>query len=67
MVEATGWGKPSDNAGGISPVLREVTVPVMSNKQCDATYGIVKDSHICSDSTGGKGTCNVSLVESNFI
>ena len=67
MVEATGWGKPSDNAGGISPVLREVTVPVMSNKECDATYGIVKDSHICIDSAGGKGTCNVSFNENNFI
>ena len=67
MVEATGWGKPSDNAGGISPVLREVTVPVMSNEECDATYGIVKDSHICIDSAGGKGTCNVSFVADYFI
>ena len=60
MVEATGWGKDSDNAGGISPVLREVTVPIESNENCDAYYGIVKDSHICIDSTGGHGTCNVS-------
>ena len=59
MVEATGWGKDSDNAGGISPVLREVTVPVESNENCDAYYGIVKDSHICINSEGGHGTCNV--------
>jgi len=58
MVEATGWGKDSDNAGGISPVLREVTVPVESNENCDAYYGIVKDSHICINSEGGHGTCN---------
>merc|ERR1712038_2109351 len=58
MVEATGWGKDSDNAGGISPVLREVTVPVESNKNCDDYYGIVKDSHICINSEGGHGTCN---------
>ena len=61
MVEATGWGKDSDNAGGISPVLREVTVPVESNKNCDDYYGIVKDSHICINSEGGHGTCNVSI------
>jgi len=58
MVEATGWGKDSDSAGGISPVLREVTVPVESNEDCDSYYGIVKDSHICIDSKGGRGTCN---------
>ena len=62
MVEATGWGKDSDSAGGISPVLREVTVPVESNKNCDDYYGIVKDSHICINSEGGHGTCNVSIT-----
>ena len=59
MVEATGWGKPSDSCGSISDVLREVTVPVMSNEDCDAVYEIVNDGHICIDSKGGKGTCNV--------
>merc|ERR1712141_187291 len=58
MVEATGWGKPSDTSGGISDVLREVIVPVMSNEDCDAYYGIVNDGQICIDSKGGKGTCN---------
>merc|ERR1711993_192520 len=58
VVEATGWGKDSDSAGGISPVLREVTVPVESNENCDAYYGIVKDSQICINAEGGHGTCN---------
>merc|ERR1712012_227488 len=58
MVEATGWGKDSDSAGGISPVLREVTAPVESNENCDAYYGIVKDSQICINAEGGHGTCN---------
>merc|ERR1712001_649200 len=52
MVEATGWGKDSDSAGGISPVLREITVPVESNENCDAYYGIVKDSQICINADG---------------
>merc|ERR1712183_673180 len=44
MMTITGWGKPSDSAGGISPVLREVRdIPVMSNKDCNDVYGIVGD------------------------
>ena len=61
MVQATGWGRDSDAAGGISEVLREVSVPVMSNEDCDAVYSVVNDGHICIDSKGGKGTCNVSF------
>merc|ERR1712029_902972 len=59
LVTATGWGKPSDNAGGISPVLRMVEdLPIISNSECNAIYGIVGDGVVCIDTTGGKGTCN---------
>ncbi|XP_071516805.1 chymotrypsin BII-like [Panulirus ornatus] len=58
VVTPTGWGRPSDNAGGTSDVLRQVDVPVMSNTDCDAIYGIVGSGVVCIDSTGGKGTCN---------
>jgi len=59
MMTITGWGKPSDSAGGISPVLREVRdIPVMSNKDCNDVYGIVGDGVICIDTTGGRGSCN---------
>merc|ERR1711868_46569 len=59
LVTATGWGKPSDNAGGISPVLRMVEdLPIISNAECNAIYGIVGDGIVCIDTTGGKGTCN---------
>ena len=61
-VTASGWGRPSDSAGSISDVLREVDVPVMSNTECDGVYGIVNDGHICIDSKGGKGTCNVNMI-----
>merc|ERR1711970_1181804 len=44
MVTCTGWGKPSDSAGGISPVLRMVEDrPIISNAECNAIYGIVGD------------------------
>jgi len=58
-VTCTGWGKPSDSAGGISPVLRMVEDrPIISNSDCNAVYGIVGDGVVCIDTTGGKGTCN---------
>merc|ERR1719192_3050859 len=59
LVTVTGWGKPSDSAGGISPVLRMVSdLPVISNSDCNAVYGIVGPGVVCIDTTGGKGTCN---------
>ena len=61
IVTTIGWGQDSDSSSGISSVLREVDVPIMSNSDCDAVYGNVNDGHICIDSTGGKGTCSVSL------
>ena len=62
LVTVTGWGKPSDSAGGISEVLREVRdIPVMSNADCNAVFGIVGDGVICIDTAGGRGSCNVSV------
>merc|ERR1712142_722209 len=59
LVTVTGWGKPSDSAGGISPVLRMVSdLPCISNKECNDFYGIVGDGIVCIDTTGGKGSCN---------
>merc|ERR1712107_568911 len=53
LVTVTGWGKPSDSAGGISEVLREVRdIPVMSNADCNAVFGIVGDGVICIDTAG---------------
>merc|ERR1712004_201068 len=67
-VEVTsynGWthplwnSKPSDSAGGISPVLREARdIPVMTNADCNAVYGIVGDGVVCIDTAGGRGSCN---------
>merc|ERR1712107_50916 len=59
LVTVTAWGKPSDSAGGISPVLREVRdIPVMTNADCNAVYGIVGDGVVCIDTAGGRGSCN---------
>lgn len=59
ILHISGWGKPSDAAGGISPVLREVNVTCITNAECAATYGAtITDGNICVDTTGGKGSCN---------
>jgi len=59
LVTPIGWGRPSDSASGISPVLRMVQdLPLITNKECNDVYGIVGDGVVCMDTAGGKGTCN---------
>lgn len=58
-VLASGWGKDSDQAQSVSPVLRSVEAPVISKQSCNIRYfGVIKDSHICISGNGGKSTCN---------
>jgi secreted trypsin-like serine protease len=59
-VTASGWGKPSDAAGGISTVLRKVDVPILDNQPCADYYGslYVTARTICIDASNGSGTCN---------
>ncbi|XP_076042405.1 chymotrypsin BI-like [Oratosquilla oratoria] len=58
-VTASGWGKSSDSAGGITNKLRNVNLPVISNTECAYTYGgIVTDNILCTSGAGGKGTCS---------
>ena len=48
-------------ASGISSELRKVTVPGITTAACAAVYGsIISDDILCVDTTGGKGSCNVS-------
>nr|ATO74509.1 collagenolytic serine protease [Eriocheir sinensis] len=59
IVTPSGWGKPSDDALGTSSVLRQVDNPVITVLQCASVYGSIIDQRIvCTDTTGGKGTCN---------
>merc|ERR1712112_105797 len=59
LVTPIGWGRLSDSAGSISPVLRMVEdLPIITNEECSAVYGIVGDGVVCIDTTGGKGTCS---------
>jgi len=59
LTTPVGWGKNSDNAGGITPKLQMVEdLPVISNPTCNDVYGIIYDGIMCIDSSGGKGVCN---------
>ncbi|XP_028454737.1 serine protease 33-like [Perca flavescens] len=56
----TGWGTISSS--GISlpfpQTLQEVSVPLVSNKQCNAAYGAITSNMICAGVTaGGKDSC----------
>ena len=60
-VMASGWGKPSASASGVSPVLREVVVPIADKSVCELAYPTANfDTKICISALGGHGTCNVS-------
>ncbi|CAB3364850.1 Hypothetical predicted protein [Cloeon dipterum] len=55
----TGWGKTAENRP-TSPVLREVTVPIMSNTKCSGFYGTsqITENMICAGlPEGGKDSC----------
>merc|ERR1712011_68153 len=54
----SGWGRPSDNSGGISDVLRKVEAPVMSQSECESYWGNLNEGVVCIDTTGGKSSCN---------
>merc|ERR1712004_427264 len=51
MVTVTGWGTTSEGALGLPNVLHKVSVPVVSDEDCNASYGAsgyaVADSMIC--------------------
>lgn len=55
----TGWGATSEGGNG-SNALKEATVPVVSDTQCDAWYGgaITPSQHVCAGyQQGGTDTC----------
>jgi len=56
---ASGWGKPSDDATTISPVLRAVDVETITNLMCALEFPLqVNKNVICISGANGKSTCN---------
>jgi len=55
----SGWGRASDSSNSISPVLREATVQIITNSQCNIRFlGSIIDSHICASGQWGRSGCN---------
>jgi len=56
---ASGWGKPTDSATSISPVLRHVDVETITNLWCALEFPtIINKNIICISGANGKSTCN---------
>lgn len=56
----SGWGTTSSGGSTIPDILRKVTVPIVSDASCRASYGInaISDSMICAGfSNGGADSC----------
>jgi len=54
----SGWGLDSDSASSISPVLRKVEAPVMSQSECESYWGNLNEGVVCINTEGGKSSCN---------
>lgn len=48
-------------ATSISPVLRYVSAPIISNTDCTKAYSIIQPSNICMSGAGGKSSCSVRI------
>lgn len=68
-MNTTGWGKISDASTNSSPALRTVSVPTITNQQCANFYSnsTITDGVICTNTTGGKGTCRVKFGSIYFL
>jgi len=53
----TGWGTTAEG-GNAATKLMEVSVPIVSNTQCNRSYGIITDNMLCAGyENGGKDSC----------
>ncbi|XP_069688736.1 brachyurin-like isoform X4 [Periplaneta americana] len=57
-VRASGWGKTSDNATGITDTLQFVDLTVIAYEDCSKVYCCVTTDMICYRTPGGKNTCS---------
>ena len=57
-VTVAGWGTTREG-GSQSRYLKHVSVPLVSNRICQRSYGFINDGHICAGKyrQGGKDSC----------
>lgn len=55
----SGWGKDSDKATTVSPVLRYVQSEIITEKKCKRFYfGSTGKNHVCMSGKKGKSSCS---------
>ena len=59
-VTVSGWGKTCDTCG-VASKLHFVSVPTISNEDCDVYGGIMWEGMICTSGENGMGSCNVRI------
>ncbi|KAJ3645366.1 hypothetical protein Zmor_023032 [Zophobas morio] len=58
LVTVSGWGQTSDDVAELSNVLNHVTLVLISNTECQTTYGSqIKDSMVCAVGNYNQGIC----------
>ena len=58
MATVTGWGTTKEG-GAAATLLMEVAVPIVSNAQCNRSYGYITDNMLCAGyEAGGKDSCH---------
>ncbi|GFG35049.1 hypothetical protein Cfor_07650, partial [Coptotermes formosanus] len=58
-VQCSGWGKVSDPSDEISDTLQYVHLLVITNRECETTFGeLITDTKICVSTPDFKSPCN---------
>lgn len=62
MATVTGWGRQTENITKTAEILRVVTMPIVSNENCNKSYEVlrsIEDQELCAGvPEGGRDSCN---------
>lgn len=62
----TGWGMTADDSG-VSPVLRGVSLDVISNEECAVRYLLIRPSNICTSGAGKSIFLFILHIYNSFV
>ncbi|CAG9814029.1 unnamed protein product [Phaedon cochleariae] len=56
-ARVSGWGLTNGVSQTTTNVLRQVNNTIISNRECNNVFGIVRDTEVCLSSAGGRSAC----------